>query len=313
MTKKSNEHKSISLIQMKEAIEKSGYLIEQRVEGVLEKEGYYVQTNPVFPDPETGKSREIDIDALSGIRIYKEGYNFIFPNIICECKNNAFPIVFFAKESIVSFLHHQEIKLSGLPIKFWKDDSYLDFSEFVGMDKFHHYCKGLIATQYCTFKMKNDKSSWMAFHSDEQHELFNSLVKSLEYSISRHYEGWVLPDNSEEEEINIQIYYPLLILEKDLYIASLKKNNLEIKKINHIQFRKELFNVKSNKVETYQIDVIIENYLERYLNIIDSEINKIKKILQRKKPEVKLSIDKILKDAKDQKNQTKSIQEVFES
>ncbi|MFQ6115085.1 MAG: hypothetical protein ACE5NG_13560 [bacterium] len=46
----------ISNKQMKEAIQRSGYLLEQRVEPILSEEGYFVQTNPVFPDPESGKS-----------------------------------------------------------------------------------------------------------------------------------------------------------------------------------------------------------------------------------------------------------------
>lgn len=78
---------TISIKQMKDTIQRSGYLLEQRVEPILTKKGYFVQTNPVFPDPETGKSREIDISALFAIQVYKKGYNFIFPTLLCECEN----------------------------------------------------------------------------------------------------------------------------------------------------------------------------------------------------------------------------------
>ena len=216
---------SISTKQMRDAIQRSGYLLEQRVEPILVEEGFfYVQTNPVFPDPDTGKSREIDISALSATRIYKKGYNFIFPMMLCECENNSQPIVFFTKESVISSLFHMEVKVSGIPVKFWQDDGYVSLSEFTGMGKFHHYCKGAVATQYCTFQLKKDKSSWAALHNEEQHDTFNSLLKALDYEIAEHFDGWSLPDKVDDEDVNIQIYYPLVIFQGSLYSATLKNN-----------------------------------------------------------------------------------------
>lgn len=303
---------TISTKQMKDAIQRSGYLLEQRVEPILTEEGYFVQTNPVFPDPETGKSREIDMSALSAIRVYKEGYSFIFPNLLCECENNSQPIVFFTKESPISFLHHEEVKASGIPVKFWQEDGYISLSEFTGMERFHHYCKGATATQYCTFQLKKDKSSWIAFHSEEQHDTFDSLIKALEYEIAKHFEDWVLPDKAEEEEVNIQIYYPLVILQGGLYSASLENNRLTLRKSKHVQFRKEFFLPRTNEVETYQIDVISEEYLRNYLKIINSEMGKIKKVFKHQRQKVSLSIEKIVEQAKRLKRKPESYREYLE-
>lgn len=90
-----------------------------------------------------------------------------------------------------------------MPVKIWKEDGYISLSEFAGMEKFHHYCKGPIATQYCTFQLKRGKSSWIALHSEEQHDTFNSLIKALEYEIANHFDGYVLPKKGEEENVNI--------------------------------------------------------------------------------------------------------------
>ncbi len=67
----------ISIKEVKDAILGSGYLIEQRLEQILMKDGYYVETNPAFPDPDTGKSREFDISALLAKRLYKKSFSFI--------------------------------------------------------------------------------------------------------------------------------------------------------------------------------------------------------------------------------------------
>lgn len=303
---------AISIKQMKDAIKKSGYLLENRIEQILREEGYYVQTNPIFPDPETGKSREIDICALSAIMPYKDAYNVIFPFLVCECENNAQPIAFFTKESQISFMHHEEVKVSGMPVKFWQEDGYVSFSEFTGMEKFHHYCKGAISTQYCTFQLKKDKSSWMALHSEEQHDTFNSLIKALEHEISYHYDVWILPGKGYEKDINIQVYYPLVILQGKLYSAMLKDDHLTLRKAKHIQFRKEFFSSRINKAETYQIDVISEEYMKDYLKIIEYEMDKVKKVFQRKKSNVLNSMEKIVEEAKKTRKKSESYREALE-
>lgn len=289
----------IATKQMKEAIIRSGYLLEQRVEPIIRQAFGYVETNPAFRDPDTGKSREIDIRALAGVGVYRKEGSFIFPMLLCECENNSQPIVFFTSESPISFTYCEDLRASGIPVQFWDNDGYISLADFTGMEKFHHYCKGEVATQYCSFQLKKDKSSWFAFHSEEQHDTFNSLIKAVDYEVDSHFKDWDLPDQINEENINIQIYYPLLILQGDLYSAHLENNRLMLRKAKHIQFRKQFFSSYKNEVETYQIDVIVEDYLSRYLEIIENEIEKIKKALQRKKGKVFESIEKIVKEAKE--------------
>jgi len=297
---------------MREAVQRSGYLLEQRIAAILTKEWGFVGTNPVFPDPDTGKSREIDMDAISATQIYKKGYNFVFPILLCECVNNSQPLVFFTKESLISFLHYEQVKVSGIPVKFWKEDRYVSFSEFAEMGKIHHYCKGPTATQYCTFQLKKDKSSWMALHSEEQHEIFNSLLKAMDYKITQHFDSWYPPEKVDKEGINIQVYYPLVILQGSLYSAALKNNRLTLRKSKHIQFRKELFLPRTNEVETYQIDVINEEYLLDYLKMIDTEMETVKKVFKRRRRDVRISIEKIVEEAKKLKKKQKSYREVLE-
>ena len=289
----------IATKQMKEAIQQSGYLLEQRVEPIIRQTFGYVETNPVFRDTDTGKSREIDIRALAGVGVYRKEGSYIFPMLLCECENNSQPVVFFTSESPISFTYCEDLRVSGIPVQFWDNDGFVSLADFTGMKKFHHYCKGEVATQYCSFQLKKDKSSWLAFHNEEQHDTFNSLIKAVEYEVDDHFKGWSLPEQVDEEDINIQIYYPLLILQGGLYSAYLKDNRLMLRKAKHIRFRKQFFSSYKNQVETYQIDVIMEDYLSRYLEIVESELEGIKKVLQRKKGKVFESIEKIVQEAKE--------------
>jgi len=209
-------------------------------------------------------------------------------------------------------LYHYEVKVSGIPVKFWQKDGYISFSEFTGMERFQHYCKEKVSTQYCTFQWKKDKSSWIALHDEEHHNTFSSLIKALDYEITKHYDGWEPPDKLEEEDINIQIYYPLVVLQGQLFAAELRRKGVTLKKVKHIQFRKEIFSSRINEVETYQIDVISEEYLHNYLKMIESEIEKIKKTFQRKREQVRISIEKIVQETRKSKKKIKSYREYLE-
>jgi len=178
-----NHNERITKPEMIAAINKSGYLLEQRVADMLAEHGYYVETNPAYPDPETGKSREFDVSAIAGARLAKKRMDFIFPIVVAECENNEQLVVFFSADSPVPFLRHEEVKCSGVPVQFWDGQRFRRLSEFLHLEKFHHYCKGPIATQYCSFHRKSLNTPWIALHSEGHHQTFTSLINALESSV----------------------------------------------------------------------------------------------------------------------------------
>jgi len=290
----------IATKQIKEAIQQSGYLIEQRVEPIIRQSFGYVQTNPIYKDPDTGKSCELDISALSASILDANKFSCIFPMLLCECENNSQPTVFFTTEEFIPYLLRDYLKVSGIPVKFWDNNRnrYMDFADFTGMEGFHHYCDTKIATQYCTFQKKKDKSGWLALHSEEQHDTLSKLIKGIDYEIVKHFESYYLPDEVSKEYVNVQIYYPLIILQEGLYSAYLHNNRLILRKENHLKFRKEFFPSHKNERETYQIDVVVESYLPKYLKMIEAEVDKISEVFQQKNDLVSLSIQKIIEDIK---------------
>jgi len=54
---------------MRDAISRSGYLMEQRLVPLVESFGFKATPNERFRDYETGQLRELDIGAIGGIRI----------------------------------------------------------------------------------------------------------------------------------------------------------------------------------------------------------------------------------------------------
>ncbi|MFI2648801.1 hypothetical protein [Micromonospora fulviviridis] len=86
--------------QLLSALKKTGFLLEQRVAQLLQSKNLVAEPNAAFTDPETGKTREVDViayfDATAG-----DGATFapyIFAELLIECKNTPNPFVLVGRE-----------------------------------------------------------------------------------------------------------------------------------------------------------------------------------------------------------------------
>lgn len=259
----------------------------------MEQAGYYVEANAAYPDPRTGISREYDISGTNAIPVSLRREEFIFPIIICECENNSQPVVFFESESVVSFLFAEQARCSGMPVKFWTGKQYesIQVQSLFNFEKFHHYSKGSIATQYCTFSKKSQHAPWVAFHADDQHQTFSGIIDALEASIDDHYTGWKPPRPGESAGVNIQAYYPLLVLQGDIYLTHETRRGLSLKKVSHVQYRRQIWTAKQRA--EYQIDVVNERFLPNYLKLIERETKAIVNRLRRRRKVVQAAITRL--------------------
>ncbi len=300
----------LTIPEMAEAIKSSGYLLEQRVSAVLAARGYYVETNPAYLDPETGKSREFDISAIAGLQLAKKRMDFIFPVVLAECENNGLPVVFFCAEPQVSFLHHREVKCSGIPVQMWDGQEFTRLSEFLHFENFHHYCEGPTATQYCSFSRKSPSAPWMAMHSDAHHQTFVSLINALESAIDKHYEIWTPPVRGDDESVNIQVYYPVIVLQGKLYRVQERGRRLAIRRCEHVQYRRQYWSAK--RKGTYQVDVVTERYFPQYLELLDGEIQTIKRRMLRHQAVARDSIAQLVAKARRVRRKPASLRGIFD-
>jgi len=118
---------------------------------------------------------------------------------------------------------------------------------------------------------------------------------TTESSIDEHYENWTFPRRGQEEPVNIQVYYPVLVLQGELFQALRRRNRLIIRRAEHIQYRKQLWSV--NRKDSYQLDVVTLGHLPRYLNLVDQEIDTLKRRLQRHQSVVRESISRLIGNA----------------
>lgn len=269
--KKNVSRENITISEAQDALLRSGYLLETRVESILQDEGYLAEANSAYSDPETQKSRELDVHAISAYTLDSE-LDTVFSVLLIECINNPQPIAFLTKEPIAPFLHAQEVRLSGLPVKVMDEkepDMWVSLSQFTNLNSYHHYCKGRISTQFCSFAQKKNTKEWMAFHEDDHFDSFKKLSAALDHYEREHYHSWVM-GNPDDETINLQIYYPVLVLQGDLLEGRPSGRSVQLKKVNHVHFRRTAI-IDSKEIQ-YHIDVINEGYLSTFLKQVDAEV-----------------------------------------
>lgn len=272
------------------ALQRSGYMLESRVEAIVQGEGFYVQANPSYQDPLTSKSREYDLFALAAVRSGPGTYG-LWPVLLIECVNNPQPLALITKKPMVPFLHHQEFKVSGLPVKFpmpHRRGKWLGFTDYLGYEKFHHYCKGRIATQYCSFQQKKD-GSWMASHDQEHFESFLKLCDVLEQQQAQHYARWWF--TAKPEDLNVQMYYPAVVLQGQLWDVRSGPKGVTVRRARHLQYRCSV--TRGGKEAEYQIDVLEERYLRTFLKTVWEEAERSARLLRRRHAQVRQAIDKI--------------------
>jgi hypothetical protein len=279
---------AITLEQAKEALRRSGYLLESRVADRLEKIGYYVQTNDAYVDPVTAKSRELDLYAMGANKLSRK-LDYIFPVLVIECVNNPQPLVLLSKDPKIGFLFHEDFKLAGLPAKIRPSitsKEWVTLTDYLHMEKYLHFCSGRVATQFCSFNFTKDK--WIALHESPQFDAFQKLCDATDYYVRTQYLRYT---PSIKDSINIEFYYPILIIQGQLIEGRTTGNKLNLRKVNHLCFRRTL--IRNGKDETYNIDVVTEGGLPGLVKQIEAEMEKATQQIKRKKAIFAQSIDAI--------------------
>ena len=83
---------AISIEDVRECLERSGYLMESRLVRSLCDANFFVEPNVAHKDPRTGKSREIDLIAEDGGRAFHPK-TCVKTQLIVEAVNNRLPVV----------------------------------------------------------------------------------------------------------------------------------------------------------------------------------------------------------------------------
>lgn len=166
-----------------EAIDATGFLMEQRIATQLESFGFHVWTGYPFEDPEEAKSRELDVRAYFQARRDEEKKINISVEVLCECKNNENPFVFVRRRKGAYENEHFNPKQYLLPFDEYEVRSgnlirVLPAFRRFEFHKSHYFCRDEFkAVQFCKIVRKG--KGWEANQGGIYDAMFYPLAKAV--------------------------------------------------------------------------------------------------------------------------------------
>jgi hypothetical protein len=270
------------------ALQRSGYLLESRLESLLRQNEFVVETNSLIPDDITDKSREVDIWA-SCTRCYDFGpekQGELFLELVIECVNPPQPVAFITKEHTDPLFERKDfwdaMKLVGNPqdSEVSPHNTWNWLNRSLSLPRFHHYRSGRVSTQYCSFSKKRGTGEWMAHHRDEDHETIRKLCLATDHYVR----DCIVPDFVRTGPWALTMIYPVLVVGSELYEIRPTKRSARVLKASHINYR--CAQAIRGDEQDYHIDVVTENGFQLYLNMVMREFERLKGHLHRKHQEL---------------------------
>jgi putative sterol carrier protein len=145
----------------------------------------------------------------------------------------------------------------------------------------------------------------MAWHDSTHFDALKKLCDVVDYLADKHFKSWQF---CGREFVNLEFYYPVLVLQGELFEARAVDGKLELHTGDHLQFRRS----KASRADStdYQIDIVKEAALERYLDIVERELERTARRLKKRDKIVRKAIKRIVARAKDMKS-LKAVKEVM--
>jgi len=288
---------SIDKDKIKKAIEKSGYLEEQKAINEFEKVGFFTGANYAFEDQDEHRSREVDFIATkyTEFTFGKTGFYFFAYG---EVKKKSDPLIFFERKPQMQESLELYIPVVATQQSFTNIDIGLDIQKIFNFKKIHHQTQHeLISTQFCVV----DQAKVKAEHMDLHESLFVPLLKCVDsemQSIGKYTEFF----DPLHPTYFLNIFQPIIVISGPL--CSYDVYNGEIIEKGYIIYKRHYSS--SSVKRTLLIDIVSMKYLQQYLS------DKLTKTYQAFEDTMRKNIDLVLDYcSKDREAQDLKVKEIL--
>jgi hypothetical protein len=253
----------ISIEEMKDALMRSGYLLESRVLDFFFTEEFWAESNHrFFLGGDEDKYRELDVLAsryIDSIQIKSKAESVsLFLHFITECVNNPVPLALFTNvgdreepttDWSYMFTNGSEVLVEAASIH-WPHSIYTFAPEIFS---------SIPSRQYCGFTEKkgNTKDKWMASHPDDFHQ---TLLKLVQFNKYKKKEIRAEREGIQPESCRLDVFIPLIVLQGDIVIVE-AQNALDVTPSQYYRLKVPY---ESGYNKSISIDIVTETYLPEY-------------------------------------------------
>lgn len=250
-----------------ENIHSTGFILENKVYGILKRNGWSVISNRYYEDDITSTPREIDLVAYKAFNIEKLVY---YMTLVISCKkSNSDSWVVFTRD-----YNENDPNFNKYPLLYWTNDKVLDarfksntfnkdFSIYIDIDEdvkeIFDIKRNVFAFQQFDIKNGNKK---------DDKDIYNSIITTIK---AANYEVKCLPKRKRSN--CLYIYSMVSIFDGKLIEAICNdEEKIELKEIDNAKYLNRL--IIGGNDDFYKIDFVKYNIFEQYLLKVEKCLRK---------------------------------------
>jgi hypothetical protein len=243
------------------ALERTGFLLEQRGARILKNAGFNVILNDAFPDPDTGKSRETDIFGMLERQARKSGSIQVAGHVLVECKNYSTPLVLVGTNREQSFFHIDSKFVSFDPFSLgFPNTPLVTILGKLGIVQAHPDGQTGLFVGNQLVRMDRKSGIWAADNSSVYESILYPLVKARQHEFERNngenpgLEPWEYP--------TFIYYFPILLTSGEVFTVEISEEGLPgVTKVKWATLNRS-FHSKELTTELYADVVTLEHFNE---------------------------------------------------
>jgi hypothetical protein len=284
MTDKQSAAKVPTPDDISEALQRTGFILEYHTAQLLRKHEFHVEINSAFPDPESGKSREVDITAeIMHDSIGPDENISVAVELIIECKNSSNPLILIGEEDSHGRYTRNSIDIVSfdpLHIFQFSRDSLPSIQGRLGLNSIEvPGDRTFVGSQL--LRMDNSRGRWQADNSSVYESILYPLAKSWQYEKNQ----WTLSEqdysdnqSSEWDFPYFRYIIPIVVTAGPVFNVDMTSGSLEITEADWSRLRRD-FNSKGLRM-ILKPDIVPYRNLEAYLQakivpLFDGALNRI--------------------------------------
>jgi hypothetical protein len=240
-----------------EEIKKTGFPLELRTAEYLRANGYYVAHSVYFIDKDENKGREIDIRALRNVFFKRQRIEHGVRHVLTiECKKSlSRPWVFFCSEPVSYDQDVADVQVRG-HVGSWIQGSIKQYHSFQrGHPWFSRDIRGRAFFE--AFSGGNEANA----------TIVKALLGTVKALLAIRDSGF--GSHRSERQPNIGFYYPIVVLDGDLFAATLRGSNLHVEPIDSVPVSINYRSPSYTDEERFTVLVTKESALPRELRALD--------------------------------------------
>jgi hypothetical protein len=248
------------------ALSHTGFLLEHQVSQFLREYHYDTEINYAYPDPDSGKSREVDVRAYLEHFIQRQpAAVFLMAELIIECKNSPNPFVLVGERGHHKFYRNESVFISfdplGLKFPNCKPGESVD-----DVLRLQHLPGSISKDDFIGYqlvRMHRQSGNWRADNSSIYDSILYPLAKAWQYSILQR------QDDEEVDEVPlwnspfIEFIFPIIVTAGPVYAVNVGDDGPEVNQVRWATLQRTF---RSSDVSgEFRADVVSFAHLREYL------------------------------------------------